>query len=266
MRGKREAILAAHKAKRAAITSTATATATAAGSTAMSGGDSSSSTGGTDKKLAIHKEQADGSEVVTTEELPPTSRTRTLPVTAGAPTPAPNQPTASSLPPPDSKPARSSSPSTAPAPAPAPAHAQAQAQASTRPPPNPKAEKLWALHVRKIKMAAAPLDPTSASSKAATLAPIASGSGSQSGAGAGAGMKRFFEWTVGSAQEVRDWEAAGKWPGKGVVRRAWVPMVCPLTCSLVFVLIGDFARIVSSPDAGSESVLTTKRPRGGMAA
>lgn len=63
-----------------------------------------------------------------------------------------------------------------------------------------KEEKLWDIHVRKIRSLAAPLRG----------AP--SDVGNQE--------RRYFEWGVGSVDGVKAWEGGGKWSGK--VERNWV--------------------------------------------
>lgn len=87
----------------------------------------------------------------------------------------------------------------APLPVPAPAPAKT------------REDKLWDLHVRKVRMAAVALDGK----------PLVGG-----------GERRFFEWGTGTAGEVRAWVGSGKWGGKKL-ERAWVPVVRCVLCAHV---------------------------------
>nr|XP_031860696.1 uncharacterized protein CI109_003739 [Kwoniella shandongensis]KAA5527768.1 hypothetical protein CI109_003739 [Kwoniella shandongensis] len=74
--------------------------------------------------------------------------------------------------------------------------------------PKTKAEKLWEIQIRKIKMGAKPLSPT--------------GSGSVAD-----DEKRFFEWGVDLERKgVKGWKDGGKWTGK--VERVWIGVNTPV--------------------------------------
>jgi hypothetical protein len=64
-----------------------------------------------------------------------------------------------------------------------------------------KAEKLYDMHLRKLRSLAKPLDPKRRD-----------------------GEKRFFEWGIGDVQNARKWADSGKWEG-GKLERSWVLQV-----------------------------------------
>jgi hypothetical protein len=71
-----------------------------------------------------------------------------------------------------------------------------------------KAEKMYELELRKLRSLARPLDPK------LKLKP---GTGSQ-----GDG-RRFFQWGLGTSEEVKEWKAGAKMDRK--MDKVWVPIV-----------------------------------------
>jgi hypothetical protein len=71
-----------------------------------------------------------------------------------------------------------------------------------------KAEKMYELELRKLRSLARPLD---------LKLKLKSGTGSQ-----GDG-RRFFQWGLGTNEEVKEWKAGGKMDRK--MDRVWVPIV-----------------------------------------
>ncbi|RSH92318.1 hypothetical protein EHS25_008733 [Saitozyma podzolica] len=66
-----------------------------------------------------------------------------------------------------------------------------------------KAEKLYDMHLRKLRSLAKPLDPKRRD-----------------------GEKRFFEWGIGDVENARKWADSGKWEG-GKLERSWVLQETP---------------------------------------
>lgn len=73
--------------------------------------------------------------------------------------------------------------------------------------PKTKEEKLWDIHVRKVK----------------SLATLFKGISSS---GKGDQARRYFEWSSGEFAAIEAWEGNGKWSGK--LERSWVFEVSPI--------------------------------------
>lgn len=80
--------------------------------------------------------------------------------------------------------------------------------AQTAKPVKTKEDKLWDVHVRKVRSLATPL---LAESKAT-------------------GERVFFEYGLGSSEDVKQWEEGGTWAGK--VDRSWVAAVRSIPVSM----------------------------------